>query len=179
MRWSNPFSSRVPLDEQLAAELRRGRPEAGRVLAVGAGPDGVVVVATQECLAIHRPHPTADQQRWEFVGWHLISRGGWDRETGRLRWTFVDQSSGSVVLTEAGSVPPVFRDRVQASIVVEQVFPAPGGGHVVIAGRRQLANQTSGLVWQVTTMGAARLSNPDVAEYVTLKTAQLKSDYEQ
>lgn len=170
------FPSKPLLSKDLSAELKRLRPEAGTVMAVGHG-DGLTLVATTECLALHRPAPGPDEQDWEFVGWHLISRGGWNAKAGKLRWTRVDDSTTFVALTEPGAIPDVFRDRVRASIVVEQSFHAPGGGHVVVAGRRQLGGE-GGIVWQVTTLGVAKLSNPEVAEFATAKAAEIRYDYE-
>ncbi|MGA4668700.1 hypothetical protein ACPCG0_02700 [Propionibacteriaceae bacterium Y1923] len=166
------FSSKPPLAKEVASELKRRRPQAGTVMAVGHG-DGLTLVATTECLALHRP----DHDEWEFIGWHLITRGGWNQKASKLRWTLADDTTTFVTLTEPGNIPDVFRDRVRASIVVEQSFPAPGGGHVVISGRRKLAGD-QGLVWQVSTLGAARLSDPRVADLAREKAAQLRYDYE-
>ena len=170
------FSSKPLLAKELSTELQRRRPAAGRVMAVGHGP-GVTLVATTECLVIHRPAPEVGEQEWQFVGWHLISRGGWNQKAHKLRWTLADDTTTFVSLSEPGSIPDVFRDRVRASIVVEQSFPAPGGGHVVVAGRRQLGGEGA-IVWQVTTLGAAKLSNPEVASFAQQKAAEIRYDFE-
>lgn len=170
------FSSKPELAKHLSLELKRRRPEAGAVMAVAHG-DDLTLIATTESLAVHRDQPTAEQQEWEFIGWHLITRGGWNQKANKLRWTLVDDTTTFVTLTDPGGIPDVFRDRVRASIVVEQSFPAPGGGHVVIAGRRQLAGEHK-IVWQVTTLGVARLSDPQVAEFATAKAAEIRYDYE-
>lgn len=170
------FTSTPLLAKDLSAELKRRRPESGAVMAVAHG-EGLTLVATTECLAVHRPAPAEGEQDWQFIGWHLISRGGWNQKARKLRWTLVDDTTTFVELTEPGSVPDVFRDRVRASIVVEQSFPAPGGGHVVVAGRRQLGGEGA-IVWQVTTLGAAKLSNPEVANFATQKAAEIRYDYE-
>lgn len=172
MRWFTKSSS-LPAD--LTAELRRLRPEAGRVLAVGRAA-GMTVAGCTECLALHREAPGAGEQQWQFIGWHLVTRGGWNQQSNELRWTLVDDTHGSVILEEPGALPDVFRDRVRASIVVEQSFVAPGGGHVVVAGRRRLGVEGP-IVWQVTTLGSARLTTPEVAEFATARVADMRLDY--
>ena len=164
------------LPKDLSAELKRLRPEAGSVMAVGTG-DGLTVVACRECLALHRAAPTEDQDEWEFIGWHLITRGGWNKRDSELRWTLADESQDKVSLSDPGDIPDAFRNRVQASIVIEQVYDAPGGGHVVLAGRRRLGDDTT-IVWQVTTLGVARLSDPAVARFATDRAAELRADYD-
>ncbi|SKF65494.1 Uncharacterised protein [Mycobacteroides abscessus subsp. abscessus] len=48
---------------------------------------------------------------------------------------------------------------------------------MVVAGRRQLGGEGA-IVWQVTTLGAAKLSNPEVASFATQKAAEIRYDYE-
>lgn len=178
------------ISKELAAQLHERRPGAGDVLAVGHG-GRVRVLATEECLVLLHEHaqtgegPTASEDAeagddgWEFIGWHTISRGGWKADRSELRWTFVDMSEGRVQLDDPGRVPEVFRDRVNSSVAVEKVSEAPGGGHVVVAGRRQLGPHASpGVVWQVTTLGKARLSDPATAQLATAEARALQQDFE-
>ena len=167
MRWFQ----KSPLSAELRNELRRAHPKAGDVLAVGTG-GRVLAVACTECLAIRRE---GTDPAWTFVGWHLISQGGWNDPT--LSWKDAEGEGDSVQLDDPGRIPEVFQERVQASIVLQQVFDAPGGGHVVVAGRRRLGADEP-IVWQVTTLGKARLSNPEVAEFATAMAQQLRADYD-
>lgn len=169
------FFTRSPLSADLRRELHDARPQAGRVHAAGTAPD-LVVAACTECLALRRMHDGALE--WEFIGWHLIARGGWNGERQALRWTLVDGEEHDVHLDDPGQVPEVFRDRVQASIVVEHVVPAPGGGHVAVAGRRELGVEDAPVVWQVTTSGAARLTDPAVAEFARATAIDVQAQYE-
>lgn len=171
MSWFRRSSATLPAAD--LAALRERRPEAGRVLAVGQGA-GSLVAACEECLAVRR-----GEDGWEFVGWHLVTRGGWDGPSGVLRWSTIEGGEGSVRLEDAGQVPGAFRDRVDASIVLQQAAEAPGGGTVVVAGRRRLGRSTSPedpVVWQVTTTGAARLDDPAVADLARQLTARLRDD---
>lgn len=166
--------SRAPkVDPALRAEVLAQHPEAGDIHAMGSGPR-VLVLACTECLAVRRE---GSEATWQFVGWHMVNRGGWNAERGVLKWSFADGEGDEVALDEPGRVPEVFRDRVQASILVDQRYEAPGGGQVIIAGRRQLGVPDAPVVWQATTVGAARLTDPAVANFVVQRTNELRGDF--
>ncbi|WP_203567106.1 hypothetical protein [Aestuariimicrobium ganziense] len=164
------FRSKPPtaLTDDLATHLGR-RP---RVLARGTGP-GVEVLTLVEALAVQR------DGHWTIIEWHLVQSGGWRAERGRLEWRLADQSRDRVELSEPGRVPETFQERVNASIIIQQTYDAPGGGRVMIAGRRSLVPGRGDQepVWQAVTQGGAKLSDPQVREFVLDTTARLRADY--
>lgn len=119
-----------------------------RVLAWAQGVDGLVV-GLAHALAI----PTTDG--WRFVGWHEIDTGGWSAETRRLRWRLVGGASDEVVLEQPGSLPELFRDRVEASIVVHERFELPRGRAALIVARRRLDDDRAPLIWLMTRLGGS------------------------
>ena len=155
----------------MTRDLERVAP-GGRVLAWADGPDGALAVALDGVLAVRT------QGEWEVHGWHLLQGGGWNRDSSTLRWTTNEDVRGSIVLDEPGRVPEVFNERMMASIVVQQNFDAPGGGRVMVAGRRALGATSSGTVWQAVTQGKAKLDDPVVREFVLERTAELKDQYD-
>lgn len=156
----------------LVADLRAVGIE-GRVLAQAEGPAGHAVIALEDQLALR------DGDGWTAVGWHLLKGGGWKKDTQTLRWSTNAGEGGEVHLDDPGRVPEVFNERVMASIVVQQNYDAPGGGRVMIAGRRRLGPGAHGekVVWQAVTSGSASLADPAVADFVIARTAELRADY--
>ena len=160
---SRPDAAEV---DALATKLGR-RP---RALAWGSGPD-TYVLGLPEGLGVRRG------AEWDVIGWHEIESGGWKADAQELAWRLDDDTEGAVALDEPGSVPELFKERVEASIVIEQYIDVPGG-RVVIAGRRDLADPTSAIVWHAMPVGGARLDNPAVRQRVLDATARLRADYE-
>lgn len=145
------------------------------MLAWASGPDDGLAVALDSAFAVRRAG------EWEVHGWHLLQGGGWNRDSSALHWTTNTDERGSVTLEEPGRVPEVFNERVMASIVVQQNLDAPGGGRVMIAGRRPLggaARRAQSTVWQVVTHGRARLDDPEVHAFLLERTAELKEQYD-
>ncbi|CAI9411139.1 hypothetical protein AESSP_02588 [Aestuariimicrobium sp. T2.26MG-19.2B] len=143
-----------------------------RALAWAAGPDDSWAVALDSALAIGR------RGQWEVHGWHLLQAGGWNRDSSSLRWTTNTDERGSIVLDDPGRVPEVFNERVMASIVVQQNFDAPGGGRVMVAGRRALGAAGGATVWQAVSQGRADLDDPQVRAFVLARTTELQEQYD-
>lgn len=110
-------------------------------------------------LAIGSPSvlSTGDPGGWQHVGWHEIERGGWNDELHRLSWVRVDGRRGEVELAVPGRLPELFRERVEATIVLRQFVPLAGERGVTISARRPLGQPgpldwhtslTRGLTWQ-------------------------------
>lgn len=154
-------------------ELRAHRGRPSRVLAHAEGPDADVLVLV-DALAVRRAGG------WTVVPWQMIQTGGWKGERGHLEWQLADQTKDSVALRDPGRVPESFQERVNASIIVQQSFEVPSGGRVVIAGRRSLTpgDEAQPPVWQAVAQGAAKLSDPQVREFVLATTAALRADFE-
>ena len=161
-------SRRPPLDA-LAAHLgRRERSLRHEVLAVGAGTD-VAAYGLPGILIVQRGDD------WESIGWHQISRGGWDAASATLRWTRLDGTEHSVELSEPARLPELFKERVQASILAEERVPVPGGLAVVSA-RRDLSRPDAPLTWTAVPVGAVRLDQPGVPEAVVTATQRMQAE---
>lgn len=154
------------------ADFRNLEAAAGRrirVLAWAHGVDGPVV-GLADRLAIR----TAGG--WSFVPWHEIASGGWDSEEARLRWRLTDGTEGAVLLRDPGSLPDLFRERVGASIVVQERFDLTRGRAAMIVARRTLDDAHGPLLWTVTRHGGsfdtAQLDQADA------ELARLRSEYD-
>jgi hypothetical protein len=108
---------------------------------------------------------------WQHVGWHEIERGGWNDELRRLSWVRLDGRRGEVQLAEPGRLPELFRERVEATIVVRQFVALAGERGVTISARRPLGGPgplvwhtslTRGLTWQ--TAGVQQAVDDALAE---------------
>ena len=149
----------------LAAEVG-GRP---RVLAWARGANGPVV-GTSDRLAI------AASEGWQLVPWHQIASGGWDASSGRLRWTSVDGAEHGMVLDDPGSLPELFRERVDASIVVQERFELERGRAAMIVARRRLDDQRAPLIWSVSPLGGAWSADQTARSAAEL--ARLQAEYD-
>lgn len=140
-----------------------------RVLAWANGGEGPVV-GLADRLAIHT------LEGWRFVAWHEIVSGGWDAETGRLRWRLADGDSDDVLLDDPGSLPDLFRERVDASIVVQERFELNRGRAAMIVARRRLDDDRAPLEWTLTRHGGSfDAAQVDQAE---AELARLRAEYD-
>ncbi len=140
-----------------------------RILAWGDG-EKTAAFATQQGLIV-------DDRQLFLLPWERILRGGWRPEEQELWWELVDGTKGQVVLDEPETLLGVFRECVQASILVELRMTAPGGQEVVISARRSLAG--ADIYWHVWPIGNTDLNSPEVKEFVIAKTNQLRMEYEE
>lgn len=88
--------------------------------------------------------------RWHLDPWHLIEQGGWNDQNRELRWEMLGGRRGSAVMDDPARVPEVFRERVEASIVVQKHVPIDGtreGG--VVSARRDLTDRDAPLDWRI------------------------------
>ena len=150
-------------------ELRALRGSAPHVIAAGRG-EGVLVVALGDVLAVRR------EGQWGQVGWQYIQHGSWDGDDDRLSWTLIDGTEHSAVLTEAGQLPGAFLERVQASVLVQEKLEVPGGGSVVLIGRRNPAG-TGEVTWMAQPSGRAAMDEPAVQEFIVSQSERLADEY--
>lgn len=150
-------------------ELRALRGSAPQIIAAGRGED-VLVAALGDGLAVRR------RGRWSQVGWQEIQHGSWDGDNDRLTWTLIDGTEHAAVLTEAGRLPGAFLERVQASIIVQEKLEVPGGGSVVLSGRRNPAG-TGGVTWMAQPSGRAAMDDPAVQEFIVNQSERLADEY--
>ena len=131
------------------------------VLPLPATADEEVVVITTQRLVV--PGGDLDEGR----PWHLVDRGRWDPDTDVLSVTWVDGSpAGRWRLTRPGGVPDLFRERVQASIVLVEEVALDRTRRARVVLRRDLA---SDVVLAQTIVG--RGCDPDDPELVAATEA--------
>ncbi len=163
---------RRALPDDLTAELTAlvgGRP---RVLRWAEGDTGVVV-ALPDALAVRR------SEGWRLVGWHEVESGGWSAPDELLTWTLVDGRRGQMRLREPGRLPEVFRERVEATIVVRREVSDDGtGAEFTLSARRQLDDHTAPLQWRTTLARGTSWSQPGVREAVERAMTALRSEYD-
>lgn len=120
----------------------------------------------------------AGDEEWRHVGWHEIEHGGWNAETRKLSWAEYGGRRGSVELTGAGRLPELFRERIAASIVVEQFVPISGDRGVVVNGRRDLAGSNPVFSWHATLGRGLTWRTPGLRETVDQAMAELRTEYD-
>lgn len=164
------FRAAGPDSETLAAVARLIE-QKPRVLLAAATDDGW-------CLALPDRLVWSDPvlpEGWRQLGWHEIERGQWNAETHTLRWTTLEGRAGSVRLPKPGNMPAVFRDRVNASIVVRQQVEVEGTLHgAQLSGRRNLGDNS--LTWHITRAKGTR-DTPELAAELERKLADLRREF--
>ena len=157
-----------PTREELR-QLRALRGRAPHVIAHGRG-EGVLAVALRDALAVRR------EGRWSQVGWQSIQHGSWAEDEGRLAWELVDGTRDAVVRPGAGLLPGAFMERVQASILVQERVEVPGGGSVVLSGRRN-PDGTGGVTWMAEPSARVAMDDPAVQEFIVGQGERLAAEY--
>ncbi|MGI8457171.1 MAG: hypothetical protein ACR2LI_03540 [Propionibacteriaceae bacterium] len=115
---------------------------------------------------------------WTHVGWHTIERGGWNVENGQLQWRTYAGGRGSVQLTPPRRLPELFRERVSASLVVEQVTPFRGSRGIIVSGRRDLGDDTAPLAWHATLSRGLTWSTDGVEDAAEAALIRLRAEYD-
>jgi hypothetical protein len=127
-------------DEQLA---RLGLLPGERVLAFGHDPDRRAVVATDRSLLLQRTPP--DYSRYD---WHEVERASFADDVLTVRLAASPPAGATrlrVPLADAGRLPEVVRDRVTASVLLDQHVPLRGKAGVRVVARRRPAGDV--LAW--------------------------------
>ncbi len=107
--------------------------------------------------------------------WLEVDEGAWDPETDTLRVSWVDGSaptSWQLVDEGARAFTDVFRDRVNASVVLVREVDLGPGRRARVAIRKDLA--TRELTDQVVLGRAARRDDAELAEHVAQARATLR-----
>jgi len=152
MRWPGRVSLTPELRDALG--LQRGE----RVLAVAQDPDGRALVATDRDLLLQRRPPDYDR-----IGWDTIDKATY--ADGQLRITRVDDSGVSggglrIPLDDPGTFPLVVRDRVTASIVVNQPVTIGQGQVIRVVARRRPDREV--LAWGYVVEPGVEVGDPEV-----------------
>lgn len=175
--------------------LRAAGISAGSLMAWAKSTDDQYVIGAAGVLSISSG--AAGQLHWQHIGWHQIERGGFDADTSSLRWTlYADRQAddelegltGAVALRQPGRLPLVFRDRVNASIAVEQFIglrddePAPGRQHrvpgVIVSGRRDLGRRNAPIQWRASVPRGISWDAPGIRELAAESVARLRAEYD-
>lgn len=168
MRWPGRGSA---LPAELATELATavgGRP---RVLRWAEGDKGVVV-ALPDRLAVRR-------EDWWLIGWHEIDGGGWSAPDELLEWQCADGRRGRMRLRDPGRLPEVFRERVQATIVVRRDLTDPDtGARFTVSARRRLDRTDAPLQWRTALARGVRADHPGLAEAMEAALQRLRNEYD-
>ncbi|MGJ3507109.1 hypothetical protein [Enemella sp. A6] len=163
---------RRKLPTEVAAQIRTTTTDRVLSWAHGFDSDEVWLIGLIDRMLVGGPG------RWEEIGWHRIARGSWDRETDQMRWTSYDRTRRRITLDDAGDFPEFFRERINASIVLQHAAKVPGdpGDGLVIAARRPL---TGGEVeWHVTLGRGTTWQTPGARETGEVILARLRNEYE-
>ncbi|MDX6325484.1 MAG: hypothetical protein QOK15_1838 [Nocardioidaceae bacterium] len=107
----------------------------GRVLAAAEAGDGTWLAGTRDALYFVGP---GRQVAW---AWEEVQRADWDQDTSRLRVERVTDYGEPVErrsfgLSDPGSLLPLVRERVTASVVLERRVPVVGKRGLRVIGRR-------------------------------------------
>lgn len=158
-------TEKLPAEVRAALDLDRG----DRVLAHGRLEDGSWAVATAASLV------RSDGTSTAACSWTDVDRGSWDPTSATLTVTWVD-GSPPLVLTVADprrtALMRVFRERVQASVVMSETVTLGPGLTARVAVRKDLHGN---LVTQVVGDAGADMSDPLVQAAVRSALARLRS----
>ena len=155
-------------DPALLSGLDEALGRRSTVLAQGVG-KGVVLVGTREHLALRRG------DSWQVWGWDQVGSGSWNGEARSFRWKNIDGDKFEAILDDAGQLPMLFRERVQASTLVTTVIDGTRG-QVQIVGRRSLADDGA-VHWYAVPSGGADLNDPATRAAVVAETDRLQADF--
>jgi hypothetical protein len=154
------------------------RAEPGRPARILAWAGGLAPSGTQQfCIGSPAVLSSGGPDGWQHVGWHLIERGGWNGELHQLSWVQVDGRRGAVQLDKPGRLPELFRERVEASIVVKQFVPLAGERGVTISARRDLG-AGGGIDWHTSLTRGLSGQSEAVQQAVQEALAATRAEYD-
>lgn len=158
-------------DSLNAAHREQFGTDAAKPLAVAAATTGWCALLPN-CLA----HQKASG--WQFVPWHTIEQGTWNDQNRELRWEELGGRRGNILMDDPGRVPEVFKERVQASIVVHKNIPidgTPEGG--VVSARRNLGDRDAPLEWRIRR-GRGTPDSPEIQAILGAALVDLRTDFD-
>ncbi len=155
-------------DKSLERELQSHLGRRVDVIAQGSGPEASLLAA-RELLALR------ERGEWRVFGWEQIANGAWREEESTFTWETTSGDHFTVALDDAGRLPELFRERIQASMVATLSHDLPRG-RVQIIGRRTLDGSDQ-VTWYAVAGGGADLADPAVADFVVAETDRLKAEY--
>ncbi|WP_375433264.1 hypothetical protein [uncultured Friedmanniella sp.] len=114
---------------------------------------------------------------WGHVGWHVIEHGGWNAELRQLSWALLDGHRGAVQADDPGRLPELFRERVEATIVVKRYVSLAGDRGVLVSARRDLGAAGT-ISWHTRLTRGLSLATPGIADAVDLALAETRAEYD-
>jgi hypothetical protein len=154
--------SRPPFLADLQAVLG-GKP---RVLAWATTTGGESVAALLGHFAFSEPNAG-----WRCVRWEAIDHGSW--ADGKLVVSTCDGDAWEFEFSDPGDLPPVFEERVNASITFARRLQI-GSGFATIAKRRNPADPNDPGAWRVTTTPGLSPDHPTVLA----ESARLRAEFD-
>lgn len=158
----------LPTDQfaSLAEHLGR-RP---RVLGWGASAVGAVV-ALDDRFCVGTP------DGWRDVPWHTVMSGGLAEDGATMHWRLLDGTRGEVHLERTGRFPDAFRDRVEATILLQQQLLFAPGRVLVVSARRDLGRPDAAATWSVHGGPGVRMDDPAVRAFADAELDRLRLEY--
>jgi hypothetical protein len=141
----------------------------GRWVEPVAAADEVYAIALVGHLAIGRTGG------WTIVGWHEIVRGGWGPDTGHLTWTDTWGQDRVLALVNPGHLPALFRERVDATVLIEDKIGLQQGA-VIVSAHRRLDDPDAPPVWRTTVLDPATPPSPDIMAAAQERLRELRQD---
>jgi len=144
----------------------------GRILAWGTTVDGRSVAATPGALVVVDDSAATGEE--QVLPWHAIDVGTWEAPVLSIR--FRDLGTGGsrrLVLEFAseGKVPPVFRDRVDRSVVVSRRIALVGDRGAVMAARK---DSNGAISWTVVFDPGLNARDPELQGQAREALAELR-----
>lgn len=175
--------------------------EPGTLLGWELTADDGYCIASVGLLSVAGSDGSDDASEWTHIGWHRIERGGYDKDSGTLRWELYATGSdaeaqsgavqsgavqsGAVRLKDPGRLPAIFRDRVAASIAVEHFIALEGARKVnkiepgvIVSGRRDLSRRQAPIEWQASLPRGLDWNIPGLRELAATSIIRLRSEYD-
>jgi hypothetical protein len=154
------------LPKAVLAALKLAEPNS-RVLGWAETADGYAV-ALKGSLALGRG------TTWELVAWHDIVHGAWNPDTSELSWLDGDGERRAITLAKRRDLPPVFRERVDETFLVEEKLGA--GDDTITVSVQQRLGAPGPLVFRATPSSPAAAADPALAAQAAERLAQLQRD---
>jgi hypothetical protein len=167
VRWRRDVSIK-----EAAAAVSLGPAE--RVLAAARAGDGRWVVGTDRQLYL----PDQAGESYDVLAWERIDAATWEKDDDRLVVNLLPLDGMAarrlaVSLPEPGRLPELVRERVMATIVLNEHVPLVGRRGARVVGRRPPAGGS--VLWTVVFDRGVAGDDPDVRAALDARVAELQA----
>lgn len=135
------------LPRDVFTSLRALGEHAPTVLAWGTTDDGYAVALVDRLV-------WSGNDEWMQVAWDEIEWGGWNGSDNQFRWVTVAGGEQELSLSDPGRLPAIFRERVEATIVLRREYTPEGTSRSVMIAARRGLGPNSAIAWRWTATGA-------------------------